>query len=149
MRGFLLQKANELNKRKEEEQISNSRDRKNLEEEWGKKAGKTETRVGIKTTKGKILEGARRFKELEERVREIQLEEKKCEHDFEIKQLKEEVRSGKQIKESLERKIKREEEHLEERTEELLGKSRRFEKLQEEIRENLEEADRKQKRYER
>ena len=35
-RGFLLQKASELNKRKEEEQISISRDRKNLEEEWKK-----------------------------------------------------------------------------------------------------------------
>ena len=33
LRGFLVQKASELNKRKEEEQISNSRDRKNLEEQ--------------------------------------------------------------------------------------------------------------------
>ena len=41
----------------------------------------------------------------------------KCEHDLELKQLKEEVRSGKQIKESLEQEIKRGEEHLEERTE--------------------------------
>jgi len=36
LRGFVLQKASELNERKKEEQISNSRDRKNLEEEWKK-----------------------------------------------------------------------------------------------------------------
>ena len=39
-RGFLLQKASELNKRKEEEQISNSQHRKNLEEEWKTKLNK-------------------------------------------------------------------------------------------------------------
>ena len=44
---------------------------------------------------------------------ETKLEEQKWKHNLEVKQLKEEVRSGKQIKESLERKIKRGEEHLE------------------------------------
>ena len=62
--------------------MSNSRDRKNLEEEWTKK-----------------------------------LEKGKCEHDLELKHLKEEVRSGNQDRESRERKIKRGEEHLEERKE--------------------------------
>ena len=36
---------------------------------------------------------------------EKMLEREKCEHDLELKQLKEEVRSGKQIKESLEQEI--------------------------------------------
>ena len=54
---------------------------------------------------------------------EKKLENEKCEHDLELKQLREEVRSGNQIRESLEQKIKRGEEHLEERKEELLEKS--------------------------
>ena len=61
-RRVLEHEKSELNKRIEEEQISNSRDRKNLEKEW-----------------------------------KIKLEKEKCEHDLELKQLKEEVRSGNQI----------------------------------------------------
>ena len=38
---------------------------------------------------------------------EKKLEKEKCEHNLELKQLKEEVRSGKWIRESLEQKIKR------------------------------------------
>ena len=67
----------ELKKRKEE-QISNSRDRKHMEEEWKKK-----------------------------------LEEKKCEHNLEVKQLKEEVGRGNQDRKSLEEKVKREQEYQE------------------------------------
>ena len=87
----------ELKKRKDE-QIINSRDRKNLEEEWEEK-----------------------------------LEKEKCEHDLELKQLKEEVRSGNQIRGSLEQKIERGEKSLEQRKEELLEKSKQFEELQEEM----------------
>ena len=93
----LEQEKSKLNERIEEEQIGISQDRKNLEEEWGKK-----------------------------------LEKKKCEHNLELKHLKEEVRSGNQIRESLEQEIKREE-HLEERKEELLEKSRQFKELQGEM----------------
>ena len=64
----LEQEKSELNQRIEEEQISNSRDRENLEEEWKTKLekekweknkagrGKTETRFEIATDeeKGKI-----------------------------------------------------------------------------------------------
>uniref|UniRef100_A0A8C4NG29 Uncharacterized protein n=1 Tax=Eptatretus burgeri TaxID=7764 RepID=A0A8C4NG29_EPTBU len=88
--GFVIHELSELN----------SRDRKNLEEEWKKK-----------------------------------LEKEKCEHNLELKQLKEEVRSGNQIRESLEQKIKRGEKSLEQRKEELLEKSRQFEELQGEMRE--------------
>uniref|UniRef100_A0A8C4N3E8 Uncharacterized protein n=1 Tax=Eptatretus burgeri TaxID=7764 RepID=A0A8C4N3E8_EPTBU len=62
------------------------------------------------------------------------LEKEKCEHDLELKQLKEEVKSGNQIKESLEQKIKRGEKSLEQRKEELLEKSKQFEELQGEMR---------------
>ena len=58
------QEKSELNKRIEEEQISNSRDRENLEEEWKTK-----------------------------------LEKEKWEHYLELQQLKEKVRTGKQIRE--------------------------------------------------
>ncbi len=53
---------------------------------------------------------------------------------MELKQLKEEVRSGNQIRESLEQKIKGGEKCLEQRKEEFLGKSRQFEELQGEMR---------------
>ena len=43
---------------------------------------------------------------------QAQLEEEKRKHDLELKQLKEEVRSGNQIRESLEQKIKRGEKSL-------------------------------------
>ena len=59
-----------------------------------------------------------RFKELGERVREIQLEEKKCEHDFEIKQLKQEVEEGIRKRKSLEEEVKREQEYQEQLEEE-------------------------------
>ena len=71
------QEKSELNKIIEEEQIRNSRDRKNLEKEW-----------------------------------KIKLEKEKREHDVELEQLKEKVRSGNQIRESLEQKIKRGEKQL-------------------------------------
>ena len=61
----LEQEKSKLNKRIEEEQISNSRDGKNLEKEW-----------------------------------KIKLEKEKREHDLELEQLKEKVRSGNQIRES-------------------------------------------------
>ena len=51
------------------------------------------------------------------------LKKENREHDLELKQLKEEVRSGNQIRESLEQKIKRGEKSLEQRKEELLEKS--------------------------
>ena len=68
----LKHENSELNKRIEEEQISNSRDRKNLEKEW-----------------------------------KIKLEKEKREHDLELKQLKEKVRSDNQVRESLAQKIRR------------------------------------------
>ena len=51
-----------------------------------------------------------------------ELEKKKREHDLELEQLKGEVRAGNQDRESLELKIKRGEEHLEQREEEWLEK---------------------------
>ena len=98
-RRVLELEKSELNKRIEEEQISNSWDRKSLEEEWKTK-----------------------------------LEKEKREHDLELKHLKEEVRSGNQIRESLEQRIKRGEKYLEQRKEELLEKSRQFKELQGEMR---------------
>ena len=62
---------------------------------------------------------------------EIKLEKEKCEHDLESEQLKEEVRSGNQRRESQEQKIKRGEKYLEQRKEELLEKSRQFENYRE------------------
>ena len=51
------------------------------------------------------------------------LEKEKREHDLESEQLKEEVRSGNQIRESREQEIKRGEKNLEKRKEQLLEKS--------------------------
>ena len=73
----LEQEKSELNERIGEERISNSRDRKNLEEEW-----------------------------------ETKLKKEKRKHDLKLQQLKKKVRSGDQIRGSLEQKIKRREKYL-------------------------------------
>ena len=74
----LEQEKSELNERIEEEQISNSRDRENLEKEWKTK-----------------------------------LDKEKPEHDLELQQLKEKVRTGNQIREIREQTIERTEKYLE------------------------------------